>query len=239
MRLILPSAPMRGLADFAAQATSELLFGETFDVLLEENGFAFGQNRRDGYVGFVPIEELVPADGAPTHRVCVRSALVFDRPDIKSPEPMALSRNCLVRVTGHDGRFAQVNGEEYVTDNQLVPIGVFERDPAAVALGYLGAPYLWGGRSSEGLDCSGLVQMALTACGRFCPRDSNQQRAAFPEAPADGLQRDDLVFWSGHVAMLLDAETMVHANAHHMQAAVEPLAEAIARIGTPIAYRRP
>jgi cell wall-associated NlpC family hydrolase len=152
---------------------------------------------------------------------------------------MLLSRNSLVRVTGHEGRFAQINGEEYMIESQLAPLGVNDRDAAAVALGYLGAPYIWGGRSSAGLDCSGLVQQALTACGRACPRDSDQQREAFPPAPQDALQRGDLAFWPGHVVMLVDDATIVHANAHHMAVAVEPLAEGIARMGAPAAWRRP
>jgi cell wall-associated NlpC family hydrolase len=239
MRLILPSSPMRDLPDFMAQATSELLFGETFEVLFEEEGFAFGQNRRDGYVGYVAQSELTEIDGPPTHRVSAQTALVFDAPDIKTPDPLGLSRNSLVRVIGHEGRFARLSGEDYIVDAQLAPLGVYERDMAAVAQGYLGAPYLWGGRSAAGLDCSGLVQQALTACGRWCPRDSDMQRNAFAPAPQDSLARGDLVFWPGHVAILLDGATMIHANAFHMQTAIEPLAEAIARIGAPAAYRRP
>ena len=239
MRLLLASSPMRDLPDFAAIATSELLYGEIFDVLFEDGGFAFGQNRRDGYVGFVALDDLTAAGAAPTHRVSVQSALAFERPDIKSPEPMPLSRNCLVAVTGHEGRFAQINGEDYVVESQLAPLGVYERDMAAVALGYLGAPYLWGGRSGAGLDCSGLVQQALAACGRACPRDSDQQRAAFAPAPEDALQRGDLAFWLGHVVILVDPATIVHANAHHMAVAVEPLAEGLARMGPPTAWRRP
>ena len=239
MRLLLPSAPMRDLANFAAQATSELLYGETFDVLFEDSDFAFGQNRRDGYVGFVPLEELTSADAAPTHHVCVRSAPLFERPDIKSPDPMLLSRNSLVRVTGHEGRFAQINGEDYVIDSHLAPLGDNARDAAAVAVGYLEAPYIWGGRSSAGLDCSGLVQQALIACGRACPRDSDQQRDAFTPVPQDAVKRGDLAFWPGHVVMFLDEATIIHANAHHMAVAVESLAEGIARIGAPTAWRRP
>ena len=239
MRLILPYSPMRDAPSFLERATSELLFGETFEVLLEDDGFAFGQNRRDGYVGFVALSELTEAEAAPTHRVCVQYAPVFRGPDIKAPDPMILARNSLVRVMAHEGKFAQVKDEGFIPDLCLAPLGVYERDPAAVALDYLHTPYIWGGRSSEGLDCSGLVQMALTACGRFCPRDSDMQRDAFAPVSEEDLKRGDLVFWPGHVAMLTEGETMVHATAFHMRTAVEPLAEAIARIGTPSAYRRP
>ena len=129
--------------------------------------------------------------------------------------------------------------------DHLAPIGAgFETDAAGVALRFLGAPYLWGGRESLGLDCSGLVQQALAACGKACPRDTDMQAGiGVAVAPGD-LARGDLVFWKGHVGMMLDAERMVHANGHHMATVVEPLAEAIARIeaagyGPPTAYRRP
>ena len=132
-----------------------------------------------------------------------------------------------------------MHGAGFVIACQLAPLGVFEADIAAAALAYLGAPYVWGGRANCGLDCSGLVQQAMTACGLFCPRDSDMQRDRFSEIAADVRQRDDLVFWPGHVAILLDADTVIHANAFHMQTAVEPLAEAIKRIGVPSAWRRP
>jgi cell wall-associated NlpC family hydrolase len=116
---------------------------------------------------------------------------------------------------------------------------VFAGDPAAVALSFLGAPYQWGGRESLGLDCSGLVQQALYACGQACPRDSDMQAALGQAVERGALRRGDLVFWKGHVGMMLDGERLLHANAFHMQVQVEPLAQAIARIGEPTAYRRP
>jgi cell wall-associated NlpC family hydrolase len=239
MRALVPRTTLRGEPNAGAEAASELLYGEAFDVLLEEGDFAFGQSRRDGYVGFVARHALGPWLEAPTHRVSVQSALMFSRADIKAPDPEMLPRNCLVRVEAHEGRFARLDGGGFMIDAHLAPVGLHDRDVALVALDYLGAPYLWGGRSNAGLDCSGLVQQAMTACGRFCPRDSDQQRDLFAPAPEGDLRRGDLVFWPGHVAMLLDDETIIHANAYHMRTAVEPLAEAVARIGTPTAWRRP
>lgn len=239
MRVIAPRAWLRNQPDASAETASEVLFGEAFDVLVEEGGFAFGQNRRDGYVGFVSLSALAPAYGVPTHRVCAQSAPLFSRADIKATDPLLLPRNALVRVTGHEGRFAALDGGGFMIDAQLAPVGVHDRDIAAVAQDYLGAPYLWGGRSSAGLDCSGLVQQAMTACGHACPRDSDQQREGFAVISEDARTRGDLVFWPGHVAMLLDADTMIHANAYHMRTEIEPLAEAVARIGTPTAWRRP
>lgn len=232
-------ATMRSSPDASAPMISELLFGEAFDVLFEQNGFAFGQGRRDGYVGFVASSALGPAGEAPTHRVSALSTLAFSRADIKAPEPAILPQNSLVRVVGHEGRFAEVQGLGFVIEAHLALIGVFDRDLAGVAQAYLGAPYLWGGRTVAGLDCSGLVQQAMTACGRFAPRDSDQQRDAFSEIGQGELTRGDLAFWPGHVAILIDEDRIIHANGHHMQTAIEPLVEACARIETPAAFRRP
>jgi hypothetical protein len=238
-RARLGRAPVHSLADPAAPMISELLFGEAFDVLFEENGFAFGQGRRDGYVGFVRSEALGPAGNAPTHRVCALSTLAFARPDIKAPAPVILPQNSLLQVVGHDGRFAQVAGLGFVIEAHLARIGVFDRDMAGVAMAYLGAPYLWGGRTVAGLDCSGLVQQAMTACGRFAPRDSDQQRDAYGPVEQSDLRRGDLVFWPGHVAIMLDEARIIHANAFHMQTALEPLDEAVVRIGEPTGFGRP
>lgn len=222
-----------------AAMISELLFGEAFDVLFEQDGFAFGQGRRDGYVGFVDLGVLVAADTPPSHRVSALSTLAFSRADIKAPGPAIVPQNALLRVVGHEGRFAEVAGLGFVIEAHLAPIGVYDRDPAGVALCYVGAPYLWGGRTVAGLDCSGLVQQALTACGRAAPRDSDQQQAAYAEVEKADVRRGDLVFWPGHVAMLIDEARIVHANGFHMQTAIEPLAEALARIEAPAVYRRP
>lgn len=232
-------ASVHNAAAATAPMVSELLFGEAFDVLFEQDGFAFGQGRRDGYVGFVDLAALGPAGDGPTHRVSALSTLAFSRPDIKAPLPHGLPQNSLVRVVGHEGRFAHVEGLGFIIEAHLALIGVFDRDAAGVACAYLGAPYLWGGRTVAGLDCSGLVQQALTACGRFAPRDSDQQADAYGEIGGRDLQRGDLVFWPGHVAIMIDEHRIIHANAHHMQTAIEPLAEALERIDQPATYRRP
>jgi cell wall-associated NlpC family hydrolase len=232
-------AMVQNAGDAAAPMISELLFGEAFDVLFEQDGFAFGQGRRDGYVGFVALSALGPAGEAPTHRVSALSTLAFSRADIKAPAPMILPQNSLVRVVRHEGRLVEVQGLGFVIEAHLAPIGVFDRDLAGVATGYLSAPYLWGGRTVAGLDCSGLVQQAMTACGRFAPRDSDQQRDAYGEIGFEDLRRGDLVFWPGHVAIMIDGKRIIHANGYHMQTAIEPLAEAVKRIEQPATYRRP
>ena len=239
-----PAAPLRRAADDGAEQEDQLLSGELFDVLDEADGWAWGQARRDGYVGFVRLGALAPAAEAPTHRVRALRSYGFSAPDMKRPALGLYSMNALVRAGAAEGRFLDCGEAGWLFAGHLAPVGVFETDPAAVAEQFLGAPYQWGGRESLGLDCSGLVQQAFYACGRACPRDTDQQLARFStEVRLDRLLRGDLVFWPGHVGMMLDPERLIHANAHHMAVAIEPLDEAVARIraagvGEP-AVRRP
>jgi cell wall-associated NlpC family hydrolase len=247
MQAISPVAGVRKAPETGAEQMDQLLFGERFDVLEALDGWVFGQARRDGYVGFVRADALGAAGPAPTHCVSALRTFAFDRPSIKTPPMGRYCRNALVTVEAVDGRFARIAGSGWITAAHLSPLGDWADDPAAVAQDYLGTPYLWGGRDSLGLDCSGLVQQALYACGRSCPRDSDQQQAlGLAVTPGEGLnalERNDLVFWRGHVGIMLDATRLLHANAHHMAVAIEPLAEAVARIaaagfGEPVAYRR-
>ena len=234
-----PAAAIRRAPDPDAEQLDQLLFGESFRVLEAGDGWAWGQAGRDGYVGHVRLDDLKPGLIAATHRVGALRAYAFSRPDLKSRPVALLSFNALVAVEGEDGKYVKIEGSGWIAAGQLQPIGLYEADPAAVAEGFLGASYQWGGRESLGLDCSGLVQQALHACGRYCPRDSDQQQALGQTVQAAGLTRNDLVFWKGHVGMMLDGQRLLHANAFHMQVAIEPLAEAIARIGEPVALRRP
>jgi cell wall-associated NlpC family hydrolase len=231
-----PATAIRSAPDAAAEQVDQLLFGEAFSAVEQDGLFLWGQAARDGYVGFVAIGDLAPAGLAPTHRVSALRTYAFAGPSIKTPARGPYSLGALVRVTEIDGRLAKVDGAGWMADHHLAPIGAaFETDPAAVAERFVGAPYLWGGRESLGLDCSGLVQQALFACGRACPRDTDQQQAL--GVAAEDLRRGDLVFWSGHVAMMLDTARIIHANAWRMAVAIEPLAEAVARIGQPVALR--
>lgn len=239
-----PAAALRKAPDVDAEQWSQLLFGERFDVLDVRDGFAWGQAARDGYVGWVAERDLGPLGEAATHQVAVLRTYAFSEPDIKSRPAGLYSLNALVHVEAREGRFARAEGAGWFIEAHLAPIGTrIALDPAAVALGFLGAPYQWGGRESLGLDCSGLVQQALSAVGKAAPRDTDMQVCAFTPIVAADRRRGDLVFWKGHVAVLLDAETIVHANAHHMAVAVEPLAQAIDRIaaagvGQPTGWRR-
>jgi len=238
-----PVAPLFRVADTASERMDELIFGERFDALEAHGEFVWGQARRDGYVGFVRAADLAPAAPAPTHRVSAVRTYAFAGPSIKSPALGPFSLNALVAVEAEDGKFSRAAGGACFWTAHLAPIGVFERDTAAVAERFLGAPYLWGGRTSVGLDCSGLVQQSLYACGQACPRDADQQAALGREIERSELARGDLVGWRGHIGLMLDQTRLIHANGHHMAVAIEPVAEAIARIeaaggGAPTALRR-
>jgi cell wall-associated NlpC family hydrolase len=244
MQVVTPACGLRRSPDRAAEQVDQILFGERFDALTHQDGFVFGQARRDRYVGWAPREALSPLGPPPTHWVRALRTYVFGQASIKAPPVLCLSTNALIAVEAVEGRFAELAEGGWVPAGHVAALGDFEHDPAAVALRYLGAPYLWGGRESVGLDCSGLVQQTLYACGMAGPRDSDMQAnlgAAIDRL--DQLARNDLVFWRGHVGLMLDAKTLIHANAFHMAVAIEPLADAIARIsaaggGEPTALRR-
>lgn len=234
-RIAVPVAPLRRAPDPAAGLDSEALFGEAVTIFDIRDGWAFAQLAADGYVGYLPAEALGPADPAPTHRVSALRTFLYPAADLKRPALGALGLGAQVAVTAREGAYARLDDGRYVWAGHLAPRDAIEPDIAATALRFLGTPYLWGGRSSLGLDCSGLVQTALHAAGLAAPRDSDQQEAALGEAVAPGpslagLQRGDLVFWRGHVGMMLDETQLIHANGHHMAVAIEPLAEAEARI---------
>lgn len=241
---IIPAAALRRAPDPDSEQVDQVLFGELFDVLDERDGHAWGQARRDGYVGFVESAALAPAHARPTHRVGAIRTYAFAEPSIKSRAIGPYSINALVSVEGREGRFARAAHSGWFIEAHLTPIGVFEDDPVAVAERFLGAPYLWGGRESLGLDCSGLIQQALLACGKAFPRDTDQQERLGASVAVADLARGDLVFWKGHVAMMLDSTSIIHANAFHMATAIEPLATARERyvaagVGEPTAMRRP
>jgi cell wall-associated NlpC family hydrolase len=243
MSCAVPAAGIHRAPDPAAEQMDQLLFGEAFEVVEEEGGFFWGQARRDGYVGFVAAGALAPLAPEPTHRIAAIRTYAFAEPSIKTRARGPYSLNALAAVEAQEGRLCKVAGAGWIAAGHLAPIGVFETDVAAVAERFLGAPYLWGGRESLGLDCSGLVQQALFACGLACPRDTDQQAGLGHAIARDEFGRGDLVFWRGHVAIGLDGANVVHANGHHMMVAIEPLEEAIGRIdaagvGLPTAYRR-
>jgi cell wall-associated NlpC family hydrolase len=227
------SAPLRREPAPDASLDTEALKGERVTVYeTNEEGWCWGQLVADGYVGWLPASALGPPGPPATHWVRALRTLAFPGRSIKLPPVAGFSLGCRLAVMRDENAFA-VTQAGYVPARHLAAIGVAEPDFVAVAERFIEVPYLWGGKTSRGIDCSGLVQIALTVAGVACPRDSDMQERALgqPIAPgAAGLRRGDLVFWKGHVAIVRDAETLVHANAHHMAVAIEPIAEAVRRI---------
>jgi cell wall-associated NlpC family hydrolase len=231
-----PAAPLRRAPSPDAPLDTEALMGERVMVYeTTEEGWAWGQLEADSYVGFLPTGALRDPGSRPTHKVAALRTLVFPGPNIKLPPVASLALGCRLAVARSEPPFAVAAFGGYVPAGHLVPLDCDETDFVAVAELFLGAPYLWGGKTNLGLDCSGLVQVALTACGAPCPRDSDMQEHALgtliaPSPDMSMLRRGDLLFWKGHVAIVRDPATLVHANAHHMAVVSEPIAEAIARI---------
>ncbi len=228
----------RGAADLRrapasdAPLDSQLLAGEEVGVYEVAGGWAWVQSRADGYVGYVEAVALDDGPGEPTHWIKVPRSFLFAEPDKKAPPLDALSMTGRVRVTEERGGFCEVAGGGFVYARHLAPLGVWAEDFVTTALQFMGVPYLWGGKTSRGLDCSGLVQVALAAAGTACPRDSDMQAATLgEERPLDEPPaRGDLLALSDHVAIALDAWRVVHANAHDMQVAIEPLADLVERV---------
>lgn len=243
MSVIVPALGVLAAPDLASQQLDQALFGEVFEVLTTAGDFAWGQARRDGYVGYVPLGNLGSLNEAATHRVNAIRTYAFADPSIKACANGPYSLNSLITVEAQEGRFAKAAGGGWFIAEHLAPVGRFESDWVEVAQRFLGAAYLWGGREAQGLDCSGLVQQARMAAGHACPRDTDMQQQLGAEISPGDLTRGDLVFWRGHVGIMLDESRLLHANAHHMATAIEPLAEAVARIaagptGMPTGYRR-
>ena len=245
LRLALPFTPLLKAPEDRSVQVSELVFGQDFDLHLRQGNWAYGRVRallpgseRTDYVGWVDAKGLQPREGEPGHAVSVLSAPVFSRPDLKSHIVMSLPLGARLSVAGEDGGYLQIGAGAYVNRRHARWLSDVDTDPVAIAQLYLGQPYVWGGNGSRGVDCSGLTQMALTACGVDCPRDADHQEAALGEAvPIDVImngqgRRGDLLFWPGHVGFLSAPDRLLHANAHHMSVVDEALQPAIARMAS-------
>ena len=231
--VIAPQAPVRHAPSHEAPLDTEALKGERLTVY-EENGegWSWVQLAGDGYVGWMPSEALGSPGPAVTDKVSALRTFAFPRPSIKLPPVEALTLGVTLAIAKREGDFAVTAWGHYLPARHLSPLNAKESDFVAVAERFIGVPYLWGGKTSFGLDCSGLVQVSLTAAGVACPRDSDMQENALGSAlPLDAkFKRGDLLFWPGHVAIVRDADTIVHANGFHMATALEPIKDAIARI---------
>lgn len=252
-RVVAASAPLKRAPRPDASLDSEVLRGEIFKVFGETpEGWSWGQLETDGYVGFVPTDALDALVPEPTHRVTALRTFVYPGPDLKLPATDTLSIGSRIALAGE----AMTRGTLYrllsggagaVVATHVAPVDAArEADFVSVAERFLETPYLWGGRTSIGLDCSALVQVALAESGISVPRDTDLQEAFIGEAVDGGvdgdLARGDLVFWRGHVGILADRKRLVHASGFHMKVVAEPLAQAVTRIardsGVPTSVRR-
>jgi cell wall-associated NlpC family hydrolase len=244
-----PVAPLRARPELACGTDTELLYGETVRLLDVAEGWAWVKSDLDGYVGYLPEDMVKPPQAPATHIVAVPRTFVYRGADLRFPQAFALSMGSRLSVAGE----AETRGTRYlllddslaIVANHCAPAGnPLGDDYVSVATRFLETPYLWGGRSGFGIDCSGLVQLAMQMTGGNAPRDSDMQASGLGRSISrDELRRGDLVFWKGHVAIMEDEKTLVHANGHTMTVAREGLEDAISRIGwlyaQPTGYRRP
>jgi hypothetical protein len=236
-RVVAPAAPVRRHPAHDAPLDTEALIGERVTVYDEHGGFAWAQLEADGYVGYVRSDALGDLGTEPNRRVAVLRTFVYPGPNLKLPPTAFLSLNAAVAISATEGEYAQLATGGFVHLAHLVELSVHEPDFVAVAERFVGTPYLWGGKTSLGVDCSGLVQLALAAAGLAAPRDSDMM-ARDLGAPVEvgpdlsGLRRGDLVCWGGHIGIMIDERRLLHANGHAMATAIEPLAVAEERIRT-------
>ena len=234
-QVVFPATPLRAEPDARANWTSEALFGEVVTVYDEDKNWAWVQLAADGYVGYLRAAALSAQVNGATHRVKALGSFLYAAADIKAPPLLPLSMNALLCVAEVGPSFSRLLDGSFVPTCHIVERARFAIDFVAAAERFVGVPYLWGGRTRFGVDCSGLVQAALAAAGRPCPRDSDMQEAELGKMIdaadcLDKLERGDLVFWKGHVGIMTDGFMLLHANAHHMAAVIEPVRGAVDRI---------
>ncbi len=243
------AVPLRIAPDAAARRGSELLWGETVTIYDEKDGWCWVQNATDQYMGYVPAAALSAPGPEPTHRVAVLRTVRVPTSDIKSMPSEFLSFGTRLAVTdfvdgSSDVKLAKLADGSFVVAAHITPLTELTSDWPKDAERFLDAPYVWGGRTSLGIDCSGLVQMTLAGAGIKAPRDTDLQNAFFTnQVVRKDLRRGDLIFWRGHVGLMLDHDRLLHATAFGMHTMIEPLAEAETRIMTKhkleASYRRP
>ena len=235
-QIIAPVASVLKAPAVAAAQTTQALFGETCLVFEERDGFAWVQLTQDGYVGYLAVTALSADMFQPTHHVIASSTVLYPVADLKSQPVTFLPMNAQVQVLNTLGNYAQLASGGYVFANHLARCDVYQNDFVSVAHSFLEAPYYWGGKTAQGLDCSALVQISAQACGKIAPRDSDLQEKTWglPVNDFKNLHRGDLIFWPGHVGIMSSPTQLLHANGHFMKVVCEPLQDAVERAGNPI-----
>ena len=228
-RVAVGRVPLRARPEHDMSIDSELLFGETVDVFERRDGWAWVKAHLDGYVGYLEEKSLGPDINEATHSVTALRTFIYPEPNLKSPPLHFVTMNARLSVTDAEiGEFVNIKGEGWIFRKHITTCDRYENDHCAVALRFVGSPYLWGGRTSVGLDCSALVQMSLMRCGVNVPRDSDMQentigREAICETNFSDLRRGDIVYWNGHCGIWINEDTFIHANATDMAVTVQPI----------------
>jgi cell wall-associated NlpC family hydrolase len=234
-RIVRGRMALRATPSADGRQETELLFGEVFTIYESVHGWAWGQALADSYVGYVHTIACTETLFEPDHLVTALASPLLPAPDFKRPALDMLPMNAKVKVLASEKGFARIEPAGYIAARHLVPFDTRIKDWVAVAERFVGTPYVWGGKTHAGLDCSGLIQTALEAGGIGSPRDTDQQESVLGAAVSvganlEGIERGDLVFWDGHAGIALDGARLLHSNAYHMEVVIEPLREALPRI---------
>jgi cell wall-associated NlpC family hydrolase len=233
-QVVAAHAPMRYIPRFDAPLLTEALVGDLVTIYDVEDGWGWSQSSRDGYVGYIPLDALSTTIEDPTHWIIARATFVYPTPDMKRPPIMRLSLGAELTIVGREGRFLELSRGGFVFAGHVQPLEERPKDFVRLAERFVGTPYLWGGRTSHGIDCSGLVQVSLLATGMACPRDSDMQEAELGEKldkpELEAVKRGDLMFWKGHVGIVQSPEWLLHASGHQMEVVVEPVRRAVERL---------